>query len=50
MNGKLLRGKIVCGVLAQRYHTVIYTKDAVYTFGLNAGQLGSTKICTQTFF
>ena len=25
---------------AQRFHTVVYTNEAVFTFGLNAGQLG----------
>ncbi len=25
---------------AGRFHSVMYTKDALFTFGLNAGQLG----------
>ena len=28
------------GICAGRFHTVLYTKDGVFTFGLNAGQLG----------
>lgn len=40
---KFLKDKKALGVCAARYHTVIYTKDAVYTFGLNAGQLGHPK-------
>ena len=40
MNHKVFKGKTIEGVCAQRFHTVVYTKDAIYTFGLNAGQLG----------
>ena len=40
MNHKQMKGKVITGVLAQRFHTVLYNKDSVYTFGLNAGQLG----------
>lgn len=40
---KFLKDKKVVGICAARYHTVVYTKDAVYTFGLNAGQLGHPK-------
>ncbi|XP_071955936.1 inhibitor of Bruton tyrosine kinase-like [Antedon mediterranea] len=40
---KSLKGKLVVGVAAGRFHTVLYTNDAVYTFGLNAGQLGHPK-------
>ncbi|KAK2162357.1 hypothetical protein LSH36_100g11000 [Paralvinella palmiformis] len=43
MNHKQLKGKVVTGVLAQRFHTVLYNKDSVFTFGLNAGQLGHQK-------
>ena len=28
------------GICASRFHSVIYTKQELYTFGLNAGQLG----------
>lgn len=40
---KFLKGKEIIGVCAARFHSVIYTKDCVYTFGLNAGQLGHPK-------
>lgn len=35
-----MKGKSILGVCSGRFHTVIYTADSVYTFGLNAGQLG----------
>ncbi|XP_013381620.1 inhibitor of Bruton tyrosine kinase-like [Lingula anatina] len=50
MNHKLLKGKVIEGICTGRFHTVIYTRDAVFTFGLNAGQLGHSKgdrICSQ---
>uniref|UniRef100_A0A8D3CB43 Inhibitor of Bruton tyrosine kinase n=1 Tax=Scophthalmus maximus TaxID=52904 RepID=A0A8D3CB43_SCOMX len=37
---KTLRGRTVIGVAAGRFHTVLWTKEAVYTMGLNGGQLG----------
>lgn len=40
---KFLKEKKPVGVCAARYHSVIYTRDAIYTFGLNAGQLGHLK-------
>ena len=40
MNSKNLKGKTIKGVCVGRFHTVLYTGDAVYTCGLNAGQLG----------
>lgn len=40
---KFLKGKNVVGVCAARFHSVFYTKDSVFTFGLNAGQLGHPK-------
>ncbi|KAF8773228.1 Inhibitor of Bruton tyrosine kinase like protein [Argiope bruennichi] len=40
---KFLKGKAILGICAARFHSVIYTKDSVYTFGLNAGQLGHPK-------
>uniref|UniRef100_T1J4N7 BTB domain-containing protein n=1 Tax=Strigamia maritima TaxID=126957 RepID=T1J4N7_STRMM len=33
----------IIGVAASRFHTAVCTKDAVFTFGLNAGQLGFLK-------
>lgn len=39
---KFLKGKKVIGVRAARFHSVIFTKDCIYTFGLNAGQLGNS--------
>lgn len=43
LNLKMLKGRPVFGVCAGRFHTVLYTKDSVFTFGLNAGQLGHPK-------
>ncbi|KAM3931295.1 inhibitor of Bruton tyrosine kinase [Leptodactylus fuscus] len=40
VQAKTLKGKSVIGVAAGRFHTVLWTKDAVYTMGLNGGQLG----------
>lgn len=40
VQAKTLKGKTVIGVAAGRFHTVLWTKEAVYTMGLNAGQLG----------
>ncbi|XP_053489601.1 inhibitor of Bruton tyrosine kinase [Ictalurus furcatus] len=40
VTSKCLKGKNVVGVAAARFHTVLWTKDAVYTVGLNGGQLG----------
>lgn len=40
IHAKVLKGKALRGVCAQRFHTVLYTDDAIFTFGLNAGQLG----------
>ncbi|KAM4772213.1 inhibitor of Bruton tyrosine kinase [Rhinophrynus dorsalis] len=37
---KTMKGKTVIGVAAGRFHTVLWTKDAMYTMGLNGGQLG----------
>lgn len=37
---KSLKGRTVIGVAAGRFHTVLWTKEAVYTVGLNGGQLG----------
>uniref|UniRef100_A0A7M4FH95 Inhibitor of Bruton tyrosine kinase n=1 Tax=Crocodylus porosus TaxID=8502 RepID=A0A7M4FH95_CROPO len=37
---KNLKGRTVVGVAAGRFHTVLWTREAVYTMGLNGGQLG----------
>ncbi|XP_061572215.1 inhibitor of Bruton tyrosine kinase [Cololabis saira] len=37
---KMLKGRTVIGVAAGRFHTVLWTREAVYTVGLNGGQLG----------
>lgn len=37
---KLLKGHTMIGCAAAKFHSVIYTKEAVFTFGLNAGQIG----------
>uniref|UniRef100_A0A3Q3JX55 BTB domain-containing protein n=1 Tax=Monopterus albus TaxID=43700 RepID=A0A3Q3JX55_MONAL len=37
---KTLKGRTVTGVAAGRFHTVLWTREAVYTMGLNGGQLG----------
>lgn len=43
VNPKMLKGRIVIGICAGRFHTVLNTRDSVFTFGLNAGQLGHPK-------
>lgn len=40
IQAKHLKGRTIIGVAAGRFHTVLWTKDAVYTMGLNGGQLG----------
>ncbi|XP_064025549.1 inhibitor of Bruton tyrosine kinase isoform X1 [Pogoniulus pusillus] len=40
VQAKSLKGRTVTGVAAGRFHTVLWTKEAVYTMGLNGGQLG----------
>ncbi|XP_023596163.1 inhibitor of Bruton tyrosine kinase isoform X3 [Trichechus manatus latirostris] len=40
MQAKYLKGKTIIGVAAGRFHTVLWTREAVYTMGLNGGQLG----------
>ncbi|XP_018425075.1 PREDICTED: inhibitor of Bruton tyrosine kinase [Nanorana parkeri] len=40
VQAKTLKGKSVIGVTAGRFHTVLWSRDAVYTMGLNGGQLG----------
>ena len=34
------------GIAAARFHSAIYTKQELFTFGLNAGQLGMFKHAT----
>uniref|UniRef100_A0A672QNX4 Inhibitor of Bruton tyrosine kinase n=1 Tax=Sinocyclocheilus grahami TaxID=75366 RepID=A0A672QNX4_SINGR len=40
VTSKSLKGRSVIGVATGRFHTVLWTRDAVYTIGLNGGQLG----------
>ncbi|XP_051577482.1 inhibitor of Bruton tyrosine kinase isoform X2 [Myxocyprinus asiaticus] len=40
VTSKSLKGRSVIGVAAGRFHTVLWTRDAVFTLGLNGGQLG----------
>ncbi|XP_048209598.1 inhibitor of Bruton tyrosine kinase isoform X2 [Perognathus longimembris pacificus] len=40
MQAKYLKGRTIVGVAAGRFHTVLWTREAVYTLGLNGGQLG----------
>uniref|UniRef100_A0A671FLR5 Inhibitor of Bruton tyrosine kinase n=1 Tax=Rhinolophus ferrumequinum TaxID=59479 RepID=A0A671FLR5_RHIFE len=40
MQAKYLKGRTIIGVAAGKFHTVLWTRDAVYTMGLNGGQLG----------
>lgn len=35
--------EVIAGVAAAKYHSVIWTSRTIYTFGLNAGQLGHFK-------
>lgn len=40
IQAKYLKGRTIIGVAAGRFHTVLWTREAVYTLGLNGGQLG----------
>ncbi|XP_072018239.1 LOW QUALITY PROTEIN: inhibitor of Bruton tyrosine kinase-like [Amphiura filiformis] len=40
---KVIRNKSLAGVAVGRFHTVVFTDDILFTFGLNAGQLGHSK-------
>ncbi|KAM6968095.1 inhibitor of Bruton tyrosine kinase [Aplochiton taeniatus] len=40
VSSKTLKGRTIIGVAAGRFHTVLWTREAVYTIGLNGGQLG----------
>lgn len=44
MFSKTLKGRTVVGVAAGRFHTVLWTREAVYTMGLNGGQLGNFSV------
>jgi alpha-tubulin suppressor-like RCC1 family protein len=35
-----LKGKKFIGVVAGKFHTVMFTESEVHSWGLNAGQLG----------
>lgn len=39
----------VIGVAAATYHSVIWSKDEVFTFGLNAGQIGHPEDCKEMY-
>ncbi|XP_046848381.1 inhibitor of Bruton tyrosine kinase-like isoform X2 [Xenia sp. Carnegie-2017] len=41
---KYSKGKKFVGVAAGKYHSVIFTESQVYSWGLNAGQLGHNKL------
>jgi len=40
LNSKVLKGVKVVSVCTQQLHSVVCSKEIVYTFGQNAGQLG----------
>nr|AHY35256.1 IBTK [Plecturocebus cupreus] len=40
IQAKYLKGRTIIGVAAGRFHTVLWAREAVYTMGLNGGQLG----------
>lgn len=40
MQGKYLKERIVIGVAVGRFHTVLWTREAVHNMGLNGVQLG----------
>lgn len=44
VSSKALKGRTVIGVAAGRFHTVLWTREAVYTMGLNGGQLGECQL------
>ncbi|KAL4233187.1 hypothetical protein ACF0H5_007871 [Mactra antiquata] len=43
INSKTIKGKQVIGISTGRFHTIVYTSSAVFSCGLNAGQLGHPK-------
>jgi alpha-tubulin suppressor-like RCC1 family protein len=38
------------GVAAGRYHSIFWTEETLYTWGLNAGQLGHLKVSASSAF
>jgi hypothetical protein len=38
------------GVAAGRYHSIFWTEETLYTWGLNAGQLGHLKVSASSLF
>lgn len=42
---KLPKGVEIVGISAGRFHSVFYTNSAIYSFGLNAGQIGELTCC-----
>ena len=47
---KALKGKEFIGVAAGKFHTLLYTKNEVYSWGLNAGQLGTQYVLSIAFY
>ncbi|XP_047125395.1 inhibitor of Bruton tyrosine kinase isoform X1 [Hydra vulgaris] len=43
LSNKLFKNKEIIGIAAACFHTIVYTSYELYTFGLNAGQLGHSK-------
>lgn len=41
---KSWKGKAIVGAGAGRYHSVFFTRNEVYSCGLNAGQLGRVTV------
>ena len=44
ISNKPWKGQEVLGISAGRFHSVVYTSSAVFTCGLNAGQLGKLSL------
>ena len=47
---KLRKGKYMIGAAAGRYHSVFFTRNEVYSCGLNAGQLGKARVDSFTVY
>ena len=45
---KSWKGKAIVGAAAGRYHSVFFTRNEVYSCGLNAGQLGKVPVYIPT--
>jgi hypothetical protein len=43
MKAKFPKGVEIVGIGAGRFHSILFTNSAVYSFGLNAGQLGELR-------